>query len=76
MTKWQYATMLRDPDGELFDLYTSGNHDLESATAAAKEWNDEEGDSPDVCVVVRRTAPVAAGKWEEFTPANPEGNKE
>ena len=61
--KWQYGTMLRDSDGELFDLWGAGL-DLLAAEADAEQWNRENSDDSATCVVVRRSAPVAAGEWK------------
>ncbi len=74
MADWLYGTALKDPDGSIWDFYPDGDGGvpLEQAISAAAEWNEEEGESPEVCVVVRRHPPVPAGGWEEFTPEPPD----
>jgi hypothetical protein len=63
---WQYGTALRDPDGTVWDYYPEGDEGwtLDRATEAANEWNEEEGESPSVCIVVRRRPPSPAGGWK------------
>lgn len=74
MTDYEYGTALLNPAGELFDFYPeTGGVEFNKAIQDASEWNEEEADSEDSCVVVRRVAPRPPGVWEIVV--NPSGRK-
>jgi hypothetical protein len=65
--EYEYATAMVEPDGTLWDFYPeNGGETLEHAMKAAEMWNSdiENDETLAPCVVVRRTVPVKAGKWE------------